>query len=117
MTLSKEIRLTPPVNYEYLKLRWKALCATMRTPNIIEQEKIPHDIFMGMMQALLIWQNWIKLQQRLRYTLLNLVIKPREREPFVNGLIEQVIMITKDFGQKSVYLMDSLLQQIIKPFS
>jgi len=109
MTLSKEIRVTPPANYEYLKLRWKALCATMRTTNIIEQGKITNDVFMGMMQALLIWQNWIRPQSRLRYTLLNLIIKPGEREPFAAGIIEQVLMITKDFGLKSVYLMDSLL--------
>jgi len=64
---------------------------------------------MGMMQALLTWQNWIKPQNKLRYTFLNLVIKLREREPFVAGMVEQVLMITKDFGLKSVYLMDSLL--------
>jgi len=67
------------------------------------------EIFMGMMQALLTWQNWIKPQNKLRYTFLNLVIKLREREPFVAGMVEQVLMITKDFGLKSVYLMDSLL--------
>jgi len=109
MTISKEIRILPPANYEYLKLRWKALCATMRTTNIIEQGKVSHDVFMSMMQALLMWQNWIKPQGKLRYTLLNLIIKPREREPFVAGMVEQVLMITKDFGLKSVYLMDSLL--------
>jgi len=81
----------------------------MRTTNIIEQGKVAPEIFMGMMQAHFTWQNWIKPQNKLRYTLLNLVIKRREREPFVAGMVEQVLMITKDFGLKSVYLMDSLL--------
>jgi len=54
MTLTKEIRLTPPANYEYLKLRWKALCATMRTTNIFEQNKILNEIFMRIIQTLVV---------------------------------------------------------------
>jgi len=66
---------------------------------------------MEIMQTIIIWQNWIKPQERLRYTLLNLIIKPREREPFVAGLVDQVIMITKDYGLKSAYLMESLMKK------
>lgn len=57
MTLAKEVKKSQPgSNIEYLKLRWKALCATTQISNMWEQGTIPNSIFEKIINHLITWQ-------------------------------------------------------------
>ncbi|QRK69400.1 nucleocapsid [Solenopsis invicta virus 15] len=109
MTLAKEVRIQAPSNVEYLRLRWKALCATLGTTNIIEQGQMTSAQYAGIMQVLTSWQEWIKPQGDLRRDILDLIFQSVPGEPFVQGILDQVKMVLKEFGLKSVLLMEEFI--------
>jgi hypothetical protein len=109
MTLAKEVRIPAPSNVEYLKLRWKALCATLSTANVIEQGKMSATQYSSIMQLLATWQEWIKSQGTVRLDILDTVFMVKPEEPFVQGILDQVRMVLREYGLKSVLLMEEFI--------
>lgn len=65
--------------------------------------------YTGIMQVLTSWQEWIKPQGALRRDILDLIFQSVPGEPFVQGILDQVKMVLKEFGLKSVLLMEEFI--------
>ncbi|XP_011162551.2 uncharacterized protein LOC105197738 [Solenopsis invicta] len=110
ITLASKACLTQPCDYsEYLRLRWKTVCATLNMGNIIEQGQITNETYMEIMQMLVTWQTWLQSQDTLKRMLLNLIFKEGEREPFVAGILNNVQFCLKNYGLKAAYLMENFI--------
>jgi len=110
MTLAKEIRIAgPTANTKYLLNSWQELCATLQIKNIFKTEEITKEKQMRLFQTIHSWQSWIKVRAELRRDLLALAIKPVKPEAtgMLRGILDQVIMVLKDFGLKSIYVMEA----------
>lgn len=110
MTVAKEIFKGTRTNEEYLKLRWKALCATAGIPNMWEgPDAYGKEVFDGVVASLMAWQAWIRSQGDLRQKLLDYCLANTEDNILIRGAIEQVKMILKDYGLKAALLMEAFI--------
>lgn len=110
MTFVKEIKkIQPGTNIEYLKLRWKALCATTQISNMWEQGTISSAIFDKIINHLLTWQAWIKPHAIMRKRLILYALTNQEGTSLVQGALAQVKMILQNYGLRSVLLMEGFI--------
>lgn len=110
MTLAKEVRnKSPRINTDYLKLRWKALCATSNLVDMWEKKTVPEVAFLSTIDNLIAWQAWIKPHVSMRRKLLNYALSNTETNALVKGSLDQVKMVLQDFGLKSALLMESFV--------
>lgn len=110
MTLAKEIKKTQPgMNIEYLKLKWKALCATTQTANMWDQGTLPQAVFNKVVDHLVTWQAWIKPHAIMRKRLILYALNNTEGTAIVQGTLAQVKMILQNYGLRSALLMEGFI--------
>lgn len=115
MVLGKEVRLSGNnANYKYLSKRWQALCATEKIEDIFTTRKVSHEKYMEMIGALEKWQLWMKSRDALRRSLLDaaLINFPESASLLRKAAIAQVKMVLKNFGLKSVLIMDEFVPSV-----
>lgn len=97
MITAKEVRTGRYGNTEYLKKWWKLETGKMRL-----QDMVPR---------LMIWQAYIKPRTELRQKFLSYVIEglPAQSPGILLATLEQVRMILKDWGLKSILYMEAFI--------
>ncbi|KAK2577925.1 hypothetical protein KPH14_000950 [Odynerus spinipes] len=105
MTLAKEVRTGRDGNTEYLEKRWTVICATQGIENKVGDIKRP-----AIIDALLTWQTWIKPRTTLRAKFLDYMIQGFAGvSPFALSVLEQIRMVLREYGLKSIYLMEAFI--------
>lgn len=111
MTLAKEIHLSGKPDYDYLQKRWHAICTTLGIEDVIATQLAKRDMYIGLMNVLVSWQNWIKPRATIRKHFLDLALQeqPSGTPALVKQALLQVKMILHNFGMKTILLMDNFI--------
>ncbi|UDL13956.1 MAG: hypothetical protein [Xiangshan Nyami-like virus] len=108
MTIAKEVRTGKDGNVEYLEKRWKALCATQGIENALEKGVFKMNQLVEPLQE---WQAYIKPRTALRSKFINYVVEglPAGSPGLLVAALDQVRMVLKEWGLKSILCMDSFI--------
>ncbi|KAL0098843.1 hypothetical protein PUN28_020788 [Cardiocondyla obscurior] len=108
MTLAKELRTEgPTANADYLLNRWKAFCASINLADHIELGTITRETIREFNGHIIIWQSWIKTQQKVRVDILNSTLRtlPADTNKLHVGIVSQVRMVLQNYGMRSILTM------------
>ncbi|QPB73974.1 nucleoprotein [Hymenopteran orino-related virus OKIAV85] len=109
MTLGKEVRSGKDGNIEYIESRWKAMCATQGIENQLEKGNI--NLRAMFLERTLQWQAYVKPRAQVRAKFLEYVELgfSTESPGLFTAALDQIRMVLKDYGLKSILLMDAFI--------